>query len=71
MTASMNEQLLRFAASLERSSEHPLARRSFRALASVAWSLLMRRRFNSVTGKGVVGEVDGHRVALGNRVAAG
>ena len=27
----------------------------------------MRRGFESVTGKGVIGEVDGHRVAVGNR----
>ena len=58
-------ELLRLAASLERSSEHPLA-------AAVVAGAEERRivcapaaQFRSVTGKGVTGMVDGHRVAIG------
>ncbi|MGX1308201.1 Cu+-exporting ATPase [Amorphus suaedae] len=57
--------LLSAAAALERGSEHPLAEAIVDGAADVA-----RRDatgFEAVTGKGVRGSVDGHRVALGNR----
>ena len=62
------ELLLRFAASLERSSEHPLASAIVSGARERGVKLVDAVNFNSVTGKGVVGEVDGHRVAVGNRV---
>ena len=58
--------LLSAAAALERGSEHPLAEAIVDGAADVA-----RRDatgFEAVTGKGVRGTVDGHRIALGNRV---
>jgi Cu+-exporting ATPase len=59
--------LLRLAASLERSSEHPLATAIVAGARERGVALTEATRFNSLTGKGVLGEVDGHRVALGNR----
>lgn len=61
------ETLLRLAASLERSSEHPLATAIVAGSRERGVKLTEPTRFDSLTGKGVVGEVDGHRVALGNR----
>jgi Cu+-exporting ATPase len=67
-TNGIDEQsLLRLAASLERNSEHPLAAAIVSGARDRGVKLIDATRFNSLTGKGVVGEVDGHRVALGNR----
>ena len=67
-TDGMDEQaLLRLAASLERNSEHPLASAIVSGARDRGVKLVDATRFNSLTGKGVVGEVDSHRVALGNR----
>jgi Cu+-exporting ATPase len=59
--------LLRCAASLERGSEHPLASAIVKGAEQRGAKLTNTRAFESVTGQGVRGEVDGHRVALGNR----
>jgi P-type Cu+ transporter len=61
------QALLRLAASLERNSEHPLASAIVLGARERGLKLVDATRFNSLTGKGVVGEVDGRRVALGNR----
>jgi Cu+-exporting ATPase len=67
-TDGLDEQaLLRLAASLERNSEHPLASAIVSGAQDRGVKLVDATRFNSLTGKGVVGEVDSHRVALGNR----
>ncbi|ACG77885.1 copper-translocating P-type ATPase [Phenylobacterium zucineum HLK1] len=58
--------LLRLAASLERASEHPLADAIVRAAAERALPLSQPAEFDSPVGKGVVGVVDGHRLALGS-----
>ncbi|HET9712861.1 MAG TPA: heavy metal translocating P-type ATPase, partial [Pyrinomonadaceae bacterium] len=64
----MDEQaLLRFAASIERNSEHPLAAAIVSGARERGVKLVDTIAFDSLTGKGVVGEVDRHRVALGNR----
>ncbi len=60
------EDLLRFAASLERSSEHPLAAAVVAAAKEKAIAAEEPADFASVTGKGVTGKVGGRRVALGN-----
>jgi P-type Cu+ transporter len=60
-------ELLRIAASLERGSEHPLAAAIVSGAEKKGLKLVEAREFRSVTGKGVVGSVDGKRVALGNR----
>jgi Cu+-exporting ATPase len=59
-------ELLRLAASLERSSEHPLAAAIVESAAGRGIKLAEARDFDAPTGKGVVGTVEGHRVALGN-----
>ncbi|MGE3541506.1 MAG: heavy metal translocating P-type ATPase [Candidatus Tectimicrobiota bacterium] len=59
--------LLRLAASLERASEHPLAAAIMAGADERGIPLAAVQDFRSVTGKGVVGTVDGHTVALGNR----
>ena len=60
-------EVLRVAASLERASEHPLAQ----AIASGAHerriALAEVKAFDSRTGRGVAGELDGKRAAAGNR----
>ncbi len=57
---------LRLAASLERASEHPLAEAIVRGAEERDTELAKTDDFQSVTGKGVTGTVDGHCVALGN-----
>jgi Cu+-exporting ATPase len=61
------EDLLKVAASLERGSEHPLAAAIVKGAEERGTSLREAKEFESVTGKGVRGRVDGRTVALGNR----
>ena len=61
------DELLRLAASLERGSEHPLAAAIVRGAAERGVKLADATDFDSITGKGVRGRVDGRDVALGNR----
>jgi P-type Cu+ transporter len=56
--------LLALAASLERSSEHPLA--AAIVLSAQGSNLAATTDFASITGKGVIGKVGGRSVALGN-----
>jgi Cu+-exporting ATPase len=58
-------ELLRLAASLERGSEHPLAEAMLRAAKARDITLAEASAFDSPVGKGVLGEVDGRKVALG------
>jgi Cu+-exporting ATPase len=58
--------VLRLAAALERGSEHPLAAAIVEGAAERGVDLPANGDFESRTGKGVVGTVDGRRVALGN-----
>ncbi|MFZ5669074.1 MAG: heavy metal translocating P-type ATPase [Pseudomonadota bacterium] len=59
--------LLRLAASLERGSEHPLADAILRAAADEAVDLTEASEFDSPVGRGVLGIVEGQRVAIGSR----
>jgi len=59
-------ELLTLAASLERSSEHPLAAAIVSAARESGAVIAEPRDFASVTGQGVSGVVDGRQVALGN-----
>ncbi len=61
-------QLLQLAASLERGSEHPLANAIVEKAKSLELQLSEATDFDSPNGKGVVGQVDGQQVALGNRL---
>jgi Cu+-exporting ATPase len=68
MAGVSETELLRLAASLERGSEHPLAAAIVAGATARGITLSNATQFESVTGKGVTGHVDGHNVALGNRV---
>ena len=59
-------EILFLAASLERGSEHPLAAAIVSGTEKRGLKLADAREFRSITGKGVVGSVDGRNVALGN-----
>ena len=61
------DELLRLAASLERGSEHPLAEAVVSGARERGIQLAETTDFQSMTGKGVEGRVDGHTVALGNQ----
>lgn len=58
--------VLRLAASIERGSEHPLAAAIVRGAEYRKLALAEATEFQSVTGKGVTGTVEGHKVAFGN-----
>jgi Cu+-exporting ATPase len=60
-------EALRLAASLEQASEHPLAQSVLDAAAEREAVPAPVSGFRSLTGRGVVGRVDGRDVALGNR----
>jgi P-type Cu+ transporter len=60
------DELLRLVASLERGSEHPLAAAIVAGAEERGLALAAATDFDSQTGKGVVGTVDGKRVAVGN-----
>ena len=59
--------LLALAGAVERESEHPLARAVVRHVQSLGAAQLRATGFRNVTGIGALAEVDGHRVAIGNR----
>ena len=59
-------ELLRLAAGVERASEHPLAMAIVAAAESRKLVLPAVENFDSPSGKGAVGTVEGHKVALGN-----
>jgi Cu+-exporting ATPase len=58
--------LLRLVASLERVSEHPLASAIVRGADERGIRTVEATDFQSITGKGVIGHVDGRTVAVGN-----
>ncbi len=62
----LESDLLKYAASLEAGSEHPLAQAIVDGAKEKKLTLSKAEEFESVTGKGVKGRVDSHRVALGN-----
>ena len=68
VTASGFEEneTLRLVASLEKSSEHPLASAIVKGAEEKGITLSAVQDFTSITGKGVKGTIDGHTVALGN-----
>jgi len=59
-------ELLAFVASVERSSEHPLADAIVRYATEQHIGLGAPTDFQSVAGRGAVGVVDGHAIAVGN-----
>jgi Cu+-exporting ATPase len=61
------KMLLRFAGSLEQGSEHPLASAIVAGVQERGIELTKTASFDSLTGRGVVGEIEGRRIALGNQ----
>jgi Cu+-exporting ATPase len=66
MDSATEDDILRLVASLERSSEHPLAAAIIRAAEERGLRLSSAANFESITGKGVIGLVEGREVAVGN-----
>ncbi|MBX3433649.1 MAG: cadmium-translocating P-type ATPase [Pirellulales bacterium] len=62
------EDLLRFTASVEQNSEHPLARAIVVGARDRKLSVPTVEQFNSVTGGGVHGTVEGKKILIGKRV---
>jgi Cu+-exporting ATPase len=66
--SAMDENtLLRLAAGVERGSEHPLAAAIVSGAEERGLELMKASAFESLTGKGVAGAVEGHTVSLGNQ----
>ena len=61
-------ELLRMAGSLEKGSEHPLANAIVEKAQSLGLALPDAIDFDSPNGKGVIGNVEGREVLLGNRL---
>ncbi|WP_148575383.1 heavy metal translocating P-type ATPase [Nocardioides caldifontis] len=61
------QRVLALAAAVERESEHPLAQAVARAADEEGVEVLRAVGFRNVPGHGAIAEVDGHRVAIGNR----
>jgi Cu+-exporting ATPase len=61
------KELLKFAASLEHASEHPLGAAIVAAAKDHNVALTPVADFDAPSGKGVSGVIDGHRVVIGNR----
>jgi Cu+-exporting ATPase len=67
VTDMTEDVLLRVAASLERGSEHPLAAAIVNGAQERGVQLTETTEFESITGKGVRGQVEGRTVVLGNQ----
>jgi len=60
-------EILRLGAALERASEHPLAAAIVAGATEREQVLPEVKKFRSATGRGVIGEVGAHTVAIGNQ----
>ncbi len=60
------QEILRLAASVERYSEHPLASAVVARADEEGLTLAEAQGFEAITGKGVAGQVEGRKVAVGN-----
>jgi len=60
------EEVLQFIVSLNQNSEHPLAEATVKYGKEKNSEVMKTADFNSVTGKGVTGIINGKKVALGN-----
>ena len=65
--AATEEEALRLAAAVEAGSEHPLGEAIVRAAQHRTIALPKVTGFEAIPGHGIRGEVDGHKVLLGNR----
>ncbi len=62
-----DDELLKLVASLERSSEHPLAEAIVEGAEGKGIDFVRVEDFESVTGRGIFGRIDGKEIVLGNR----
>jgi Cu+-exporting ATPase len=62
-----DNEILQMAASLERASEHPLADAIIKGAAARSLTLSEVKEFQSVSGKGISGQVAGRKVSIGNQ----
>lgn len=60
------DEVLRLAASLERSSEHPLALAIVKAAEAKGLAISEPSEVDQPVGKGITGSIDGHRIVAGN-----
>jgi Cu+-exporting ATPase len=67
LAGATEEEALRFAAAVEAGSEHPLGEAIVRAAQHRNIELPKVTGFEAIPGHGIRGEVDGHKVLLGNR----
>lgn len=67
MNGATEEVVLRLAASIERGSEHPLAAAIIAGAKERGIEPMKTTDFQSLTGRGIQGTVDGGKVALGNQ----
>jgi len=65
--SNTSEMLLGYAASIEKGSEHPLARAIVEKADEMQVTLPPTTNFESITGKGVKGVINGSTVSMGNR----
>ena len=65
-TDGQPDRLLRLVASLEQQSEHPLSQAIVKGAKEKGLTLMAAEQFDSVTGQGIVGSVEGHQLAVGN-----
>ncbi len=62
------DEILRYAASLENTSTHPLADAIVKYAQSISISLVKVINSNSITGKGLEGEIDGNQIKIGQKL---
>lgn len=67
MNSVTENELLVFAGSLEQASEHPLAQAIVNGAKENGVSFTEAVNFNSVTGKGATAEINGKKIAIGNK----
>lgn len=65
------DEILQFGASLESLSEHPLSKALVSKAKEKGLALLKVDNFQSVTGKGIVGTIEGKKIAIGNQKLMG
>jgi len=63
-----NRILLKFTASVEKNSKHPLAEAIVKKSVESGIELLSSENFNTFGGKGVIAKVEGKEILIGNRV---
>lgn len=66
-TTLSEEQLLRYAASAEKGSEHPLGEAIIRAATDRGYSLSELESFNAIAGHGIEVKIEGKQILLGNK----